>query len=880
MMYTQHALSTGLPELDQLLRGLMPGDNVVWQVDCPADYSAFVEPYARHALDQGKALIYFRFARHPELLDANSGAQICHLDPNDGFESFLDHIHCVIEEAGKGAFYVFDCLSDLTSDWYSDQMLANFFTLTCPYLFDLETVAYFAILRNYHSNYASTPIRKTTQLLLDVYRHRDHIYLQPLKVQQRYSPDMHMLHRWDGDAFQPVNDSSTIAEVLTSTQHSAMETAIDRLDVWQRTFLRAEEIQSNRLPADMLERVPDTLPPNIQGDKALLKRLLRMIVSRESRLLALAEAHFSLEDVLAISRRTIGTGLIGGKSVGMLLASAILKKTDSRWKELLEVHDSFFIASDVFYTFLVQNGCWWFRKNQRDPNTFLQGAERARQRILMGSFPDYILRQLEDMLAYYGHAPIIVRSSSLLEDSFGNAFAGKYQSVFCVNQGSRYQRLENLLAAIRTVYASSMSEDALAYRARHGLLERDEQMALLVQRVSGARHDHLFYTQAAGVGFSYNPFRWSEHIDPDAGVLRLVFGMGTRAVDRADDDYTRIVALNDPMSLPESGRAHGTDYAQQRVDVLDLQSNQMVTIDFDEVHNQHPKLPLSLYASTDARRARELRDQGIYKPPAPTLNFARLIKETSFIEDMRAMLKTIETAYAYPVDIEYTLNFLDEARFKINLVQCRPLQVQGSQKINAVPDHIPEAQTLIDTRGPLIGHSRIDNVQRIIYVVPEEYSELPQQQRYEVARLIGRLMALEDYREPAGTLLIGPGRWGTSSPSLGVPVTFTEICRVLALCEIVAMREDLTPDVSLGTHFFSELVEMNILYMAVFPRDPKNRLQIPLLKRAPNLLQKLLPEEAAFAHIVRVVEPGDLPENNECILHADTMNQRAVCFFK
>ena len=870
MINKTHQLSTGLPELDHLLRGLMPGDNVVWQVERPEDYQAFVEPFAHYAQANERHLIYFRFARHPMLLSEELGASVCFLDPNDGFESFLDQIHRVIEEAGKGAFYVFDCLSDLTSDWYSDQMLANFFTLTCPYLFDLETVAYFSILRNYHSYYASTPIRKTTQLLLDVYRHQNKVYLQPLKVQQRYSPDMHMLHIWEGDTFRPVNGSSIIAEVLTSTRHSAMETAIDRLDVWQRTFLRAEEIQSNLIGSNLSE----------SNYTALFKRLLRMVVSREKPLLALAEKHLTMDDVLAISRRTIGTGLVGGKSVGMLLARAILKKTDARWADLLEVHDSFFIASDVFYTFLVQNGCWWFRKNQRDPNSFLQGAERARQRILMGSFPDYILRQLEDMLAYYGHSPIIVRSSSLLEDNFGNAFAGKYQSVFCVNQGSRYQRLENLLAAIRTVYASSMSEDALAYRARHGLLERDEQMALLVQRVSGTRHDNLFYTQAAGVGFSYNPFRWSEHIDPDAGVLRLVFGMGTRAVDRSDDDYTRIVALNDPMSLPESGRAHGTDYAQQRVDVLDLQGNQMVTLDFDTVYSQKPAIPLGLYASADARRARELREQGIYKAPAPTLNFTRLIQHTTFINDMRAMLDTIHKAYEYPVDIEFTLNFLDEERCKINLVQCRPLQVQGSRKITEIPRHIPPEVTLIETRGPLIGHSRIESVQRIIYVVPEIYSNLAQQQRYEVARLIGRLMALEDYRAPAGTLLIGPGRWGTSSPSLGVPVSFTEICRVLALCEIVAMREDLTPDVSLGTHFFSELVEMDILYMAVFPKDEQNKLHTTLLTDAPNSLLSLLPDETAFTDIVRVVHPQDLPSSMQCILHADTMNQRAVCFFK
>ncbi len=154
------------------------------------------------------------------------------------------------------------------------------------------------------------------------------------------------------------------------------------------------------------------------------------------------------------------------------------------------------------------------------------------------------------MLDYFGQSPIIVRSSSLLEDSYGNAFAGKYESVFCPNQGPHHRRLEELLGAVKTVYASTMSEKALRYRAQRGLLDQDEQMSLLVQRVSGVGYGSLFYPQVAGVALSRNPYVWNECIDPAAGVVRLVFGLGTRAVDRTDDDYTRIVALNAPAAPP------------------------------------------------------------------------------------------------------------------------------------------------------------------------------------------------------------------------------------------------------------------------------------------------------------------------------------------
>ena len=291
-----------------------------------------------------------------------------------------------------------------------------------------------------------------------------------------------------------------------------------------------------------------------------------MVISRDERILNIARKYLNLADIIRIRKRMIGTGLIGGKSVGMLLARAILEKTDDRFKQLLEPHDSFFIGSDVFYTYLVRNKIWWIRQKQRTSKNFLDGAAEGRQRILQGEFPEYIIKQFIDVLDYFGQSPIIVRSSSLLEDNYGNAFAGKYESFFCTNQGTRQQRLAEFTDAIRKIYASSMGEDALMYRAKWGLLEKDEPMGLLIQRVSGAPHGRYFFPQAAGVALSFNPYAWSEDIDPKAGMMRLVFGLGTRAVDRNDDDYVRIVALNAPARRPEANIDEARKYTQQKVD--------------------------------------------------------------------------------------------------------------------------------------------------------------------------------------------------------------------------------------------------------------------------------------------------------------------------
>ena len=262
------------------------------------------------------------------------------------------------------------------------------------------------------------------------------------------------------------------------------------------------------------------------------------------------------------------------------------------------------------------------------------------------------------MVDYYGQSPIIVRSSSLLEDNYGNAFAGKYESVFCANQGPHAKRLQDFLSAVRLVYASSMSEKALRYRAQPRALDRDEQMSLLVQRVSGGCHGSLFFPQVAGVALSRNPYVWSEQIDPAAGMVRLVFGLGTRAVDRWDDDYTRIVALNAPERRPESDFDEVREFSQRKVDVIDLEANQPVSYDFHDVAAASPDVPLMIFASSDGRHVAPGQPGGAASPTSLVLTFDELLSRTPFVADMREMLGVLQEAYDYPVDCEFTANFL------------------------------------------------------------------------------------------------------------------------------------------------------------------------------------------------------------------------------
>jgi pyruvate,water dikinase len=862
-------MSTGLPELDAVFTGVFPGDNIVFQVDSLDDYIPFVRPFAECALLEKRELIYFRFADHPEVMPPGIKAHVYRLDPNEGFENFISAIFDVIEKYGKGACYVFDCLSDLAADWYSDRMLGNFFLLTCPYLFDYETATYFALLRNHHMAVATGAIHATAQVVVDVFRQNQTLYLHPLKVYKRHSETMYMLHRWEDRRFTPVQRSADIAEILSSVPQVWLDFTLQEADVWTKSFLKAHELLQKKAKADA---------PVADGEeKQLLHQLLSMAFTREPRLLELAERHFTLADLIAVAKRLIGTGRIGGKSVGMLLARAILLSSDPSWKNRLEAHDSFFIGSDVFYTYLIQNRAWWHRRKLIKREIPLASAEEVRTRMLQGVFPEEIVSQFREMLEYFGQAPIIVRSSSLLEDAYGNSFSGKYESVFCANQGTPRDRLESFMAAVRTVYASTLTYEALAYRAHRGLLESDEQMALLVQRVSGVRYGKLFFPELAGVGFSYNPYAWSSEIDPAAGLIRLVFGLGTRAVDRHDDDYTRVISLSAPLRRPVAELADAFKYSQRRLDLLDLEANALAARDFQEIAGMAPDPLLDLVATLDRdmeTRARELKLKDVFPY---VLTFDKLLTDTDFVENMKRLLATLQAAYRYPVDIEFTANFTSPGEYRINLLQCRPFQTKGDLVSLPLPKNIPVAKTIIKTSGPIIGTSLAERIERIVYVVPERFANLPAGRAYELARLIGRITHLKGAAIEGGEhtiVLIGPGRWGTTTPALGVPVNFSEINTVKVICEVAKMHAGLVPDVSLGTHFFNDLVEADILYLGVYPDRDGYVYNQDFLDRAPNRLAGLIPEAASWSEVLRVIDPDEAGLN----ISADAVAQEAVIY--
>lgn len=844
-------VSTGLPGLDDVLDGLRIGDNVVWRVSDLDDYRRFVTPFIESAASAGRRIIYLRFGQHPPLVSQSANIHVENVDALGGFEAFTGRVWRLIEEHGRGAFYVCDCLSDLLDAWATDAMVGNFFRVVCPFLFELDTVAWFALHPDRHSRTTLDRIRQTTQVMVDVHRLGEDVQIQPIKVWCRQSPTMFLPHTEHKGRFVPVDDSSNATRLQAGLELAQLHRQ-PLLDYWDRLFMQV----ASALEGGDQEHVAD-----------IQNRVLNVLISRDPRMLDLARNYLGLEDLLAIRARMVGSGYIGGKAAGMLIARSILltDKPDI-WQECLEPHDSSYLGSDAYYAFLVHNGLWPAIMRQRSADGYFSEASELRQGLLAGSFPPEIRAELERLLDHYGQYPILVRSSSLQEDGFGNAFAGKYDSVFLVNQGAPEHRLAALEDAIRKVYASTMSNDALVYRKQHGLDQKEEPMALLIQRVNGRFHGRYYLPDAAGVGVSRNTFAWDTDMDPAAGMVRLVMGLGTRAVDRIEDDHACVMALDYPLRQPFRNQDESYRFSQHLLDVLDLREGKLSTRPLSQLTQEVSDLPLSHLGEVDqaaSQRARELS----LPSPIWRLTFQPLVRNGHFVARLSNLLNALEAGYSHPVDVEFTLHLNSVGEPTFNLVQCRPLATIGEATATEIPTEISNRNLLFRTVGHFMGGNINLGIQRVIRVNASVYSQLTVSQKYEVASLVGEQVRTENGK----TMLIGPGRWGTSSPELGVPVRFADIAGVAALVEVAEMDGNMVPDLSYGSHFFQDLVEAGIAYVALFPNGRNCVYQPDRLVDIGGHTQEITPLAAIQSFDLRATPLQ---------LTGDVVSQNLVCYFQ
>lgn len=847
---------SGIPEMDTALDNIRLGDNVVWQVTALQEFQLFLKPYVKQAIKDSRNLIYIRFASHEPLLEEQKGLKIVHVELSHRFETFTVEIHNVIEQEGTDAFYVFDCLSELQTAWSTDLMMGNFFKVTCPLLFQLNTVAFFPLIRGKHSFKAIAKIRDTTQLFLDVYSDTTQVYVRPLKVWNRYSETMFLPHAYNekNETFRPLMEGVLVSrfyQLMNKNQSSGDD---QNTDSWDRFFNFTEQMYHQGM--DVSEAC---------------NRMCNIMMSRDERMRKLIKANFTPEDYFEIRSRMIGTGMIGGKACGMLLARKLIENNCPDLYARLEPHDSFYIGSDVFYSYIVHNNFWDIRVRQRRKEEYFSLADTFAECLRTGEFSDTEREQFRRLLDYYGQDPIIVRSSSILEDGFGNAFAGKYESVFCSNSGTFEERLHDFEEAVRTVYASTMSKSALDYRLRRGLEDRDEQMALLVQRVSGSRYEDFFMPCAAGVGYSYSPYRFSKDIDPKAGMLRLVMGLGTGAVDRVQGSYPRLVSLDNPRMTAAVTSAEKHQFSQRKIDLIDSVSGTVEGRELSWVEGKLPPYLKNMLLEHDYDAEAVFRERG-QRRDILFISCKGLVNNAALMTDMQNLMAVIQTEYQYPVDIEYTINIAETGEYVINLLQCRPLQVAHDTEDITIPEHLDSEHIFLECRHASMGLSGAIKLDYIVMVDPVAYYKMPYNDKYQIANALGTLNW--HFRNSGKHLmLLVPGRIGTTSPELGVPTAFSDISGFDLICEVSESRAGYMPELSYGSHIFQDLVEEEILYTAVFENEKTIVFAPEKIRQLKNCLTDFYPEGENLTNIIGIYSVTD----RDSYIYHDMKEEHLLC---
>ncbi|WKZ36777.1 MAG: PEP/pyruvate-binding domain-containing protein [Anaerolineales bacterium] len=642
-------------------------------------------------------------------------------------------------------------------------------------------------------------------------------------------------------------------------------------------------------PQDMLfeqAEVIELMPPEEREKygarlQEIIVVLIRTMISDQLKYIKIARRWFTAGDLKEIRKRKIGGGKIGGKAAGMLLAMRILKETaPPQVRERFKIPVSYYLGSDVFYNFMSFNGLMhWNDQKYKSEDQMRADYSMLCAEFSKGQFPAEIIKRLEEILVKAGNTPLIVRSSSLLEDNFGTSFAGKYESVFLPNQGSRKRKLIALTDAIKKIYASVLDPDALLYRHHKELVDYDERIGILIQFVEGEKMRQYYLPHAAGVAFSRNLYRWSPQIKQEDGFLRLVWGLGTRAVDMVADDYPRLVALSHPALYPSSDIRRTKTYSQQSVDVIDLKNNKFITAPVHQIiHGDYRVLRFIAQTEQDGYLA-PIRST-MAEPEKMVITFDGLLSRTSFAETIRDALKLLETHYHSPVDTEFTVEILEpeeqRSDVRITLLQCRPQShIQDSGEVQ-IPSDL-RRENIVFSSQRMVPQGAVQNIRYILYVPSEGYFRLASQvERVALERAIGQLnAALKDET----FIAVGPGRWGTSTPDLGVHVAYSDIYNARALVELAGETVGASSEPSFGTHFFQDLMEAEIYPLVVFLDDKDAIFNREIFHDTPNRIEEFISvDNRQVLSALRLIAVQDYRQNHHIDLVMDSQKSRAVAF--
>lgn len=612
--------------------------------------------------------------------------------------------------------------------------------------------------------------------------------------------------------------------------------------------------------------------------------IIYRFLSENLKYINIAKHYITLMAIEKIFERFLGPaygyGKVGGKSAGMILAAQILdvKKQKIPVLENVKTPKSWFLTSDGILEFINYNALDEFNyvKYQSLENINLEYS--FIEYVFKNSkFTPEAINAFNIILDDLEGKPIVVRSSSLLEDSFEAAFTGKYKSLFISNVGTKEERLNSLTNAIAEVYASTLGPDPIQYRKQQELLDFREEMAVLIQEVVGSQLGKYFLPSFAGVAMSHNEFRWSTRINREDGVIRLVAGLGTRAVDRTIDDYPKLISPGAPGIKINQTVKDTIRYSQNKVDVINLETNKFESVKFEDViddcNGNYPSLE---------KLVSFIRGQTIVDPVSSFVDFTKenfvitfngLVNNTDFILKLNTILKELSEAYKSPVDIEFASD-----GETIYLLQCRPQTQFGVEGQVQIPADVEEEQKIFSS-DKYINNGKFEDIDFVVYVASDGYANLEtDEQMREVGKIVSKLNQILPERR---FILIGPGRWGSKGDiKLGVPVNYSDINNAAMLIEVARKNKDYVPELSFGTHFFQDLVEANIKYLPLYPDEDNSIFNEKFFMETPNSLSQFLNGVEEYENTIRLINVENFKRNGRLNIFMDSGKGKALAFVK
>ncbi len=617
---------------------------------------------------------------------------------------------------------------------------------------------------------------------------------------------------------------------------------------------------------------------NIKGVKV---SLIRRFLTDQLDFIEIAKHFVEIKDFYSLLHNLIYTaeshGALGGKSAGLFLAEKIIKKSAQYSNLLADVKypKTWYITSDAMKSFMYYNNMEdILEQKYKDINDIRKEYPHIVQAFKNSHFPLVLVNGISRALDDFGDNPIIVRSSSLLEDRVGASFAGKYKSLFLANQGTKQQRIDALLDAIAEVYASVFSPDPIGYRNEKRLMDYNEEMSIMIQEVIGKKIGKYFFPAFSGVGFSHNEFRWTPRIKREDGLLRMVPGLGTRAVDRIGNDFPILLSPSKPDLKLNLSAKEMLNYSTSHIDLINLETNTFETKEIDEIVKETgTEFPLlndifSIYEEGFIKKPFGL---GIDpKNDELIVTFDNLISKSPYIKQLDLILKELKDKLDRPVDIEFSCDGKN-----LYLLQCRPQNVASENVSATIPEDVPKEQ-IIFTANKFVSNGKVPNIAYLVYVDPDKYTDRPYQDLKDISKAVSKLNKLL----PKKTfILMGPGRWGTRDDMrLGVKVSYSDINNTAGLIEIAKQKGSYTPELSFGTHFFLDLVESNIRYLPLYPDDDGVIFNYKFFNEAENTLTRFLPNYEHLEDILKVINIRETTNGNivRLLMNADEEKAMAL----